>query len=182
VNIVNLITLGRLLASPVAIWLIINHEYTLAFWVFVVAGLSDAVDGFIAKRFNLETVFGKYLDPIADKVLLVSVYIALGQDGAIPTWLVILVVFRDVIIVGGAILYHTITQSLTIRPLMISKVNTAAQVMFAGLVLCGHAYGFADHWTIGALIYVVGATTLLSGGAYVVTWWRRAGAVSEVKK
>ena len=175
-NIANFISIGRLLSSPVVVWLIIKHEYQLAFWVFVIAGLSDAVDGFIAKRFDMETEFGKYLDPIADKVLLVSVYVALGLGELLPTWLVIMVVFRDVIIVGGAILYHTVTQSLTITPLIISKINTVAQVILAGWVLCAHAFGFSEHWSIEALIYSVGATTLLSGGAYVVNWSRKAAA------
>lgn len=175
-NIANIISIGRLLASPVAVWLIINQEFRLAFWVFVIAGLSDAVDGFIAKRFDMETEFGKYLDPMADKVLLVSVYVALGAGGIIPAWLVILVVFRDVIIVGGAILYHTVTQSLTVTPLIISKVNTAAQVALAALVLCAYGFGFSSHWSIEAFIYIVGGTTLLSGGAYVVTWSRKAAA------
>jgi cardiolipin synthase len=176
VNIPNFISIGRLLASPVVVWLVINQEYKLAFWVFVIAGASDAVDGLIAKRFDMETEFGKYLDPIADKVLLVSVYVALGSGGILPTWLVILVVFRDAIIIGGAILYHTVTQLLSITPLIISKINTATQVAFASLVLGAYAFGFSSHWLIEVFIYIVGATTLLSGGAYVVTWSRKAAA------
>ena len=175
-NIANFISIGRLLASPVVVWLIINREFQLAFWVFILAGASDAVDGFIAKRFDMETEFGKYLDPIADKVLLVSVFVALGSVDIFPTWLVILVVFRDIIIIGGAILYHTVTQSLTVTPLIVSKINTAAQVALASLVLCAYAFGFSAHWSIEALIYIVGVTTLLSGGAYVVTWSRKAAA------
>ena len=175
-NIANVISIGRLLATPLVVWLIINREFQLAFWVFILAGVSDAVDGFIAKRFDMETEFGKYLDPIADKVLLVSVFVALGLDGILPAWLVIMVVFRDVIIIGGAILYHTVTQSLSVTPLKISKVNTAVQVVLAGWALCAHGFGYAPHWSIDALIYIVGATTLLSGGAYVVTWSRKAAA------
>ena len=83
---------------------------------------------------------------------------------------------RDVIIIGGAILYQTVTQTLTVTPLFVSKINTAAQVVLAALVLFAHAFGFAGHWSIEALIYIVGATTLLSGGAYVVTWSRKAAA------
>jgi cardiolipin synthase len=176
VNIPNFISIGRLLSSPVVVWLIINQEYKLAFWVFVAAGVSDAIDGLIAKRFDMETEFGKYLDPIADKVLLVSVYVALGAGGVLPTWLVILVVFRDVIIIGGAILYHTVTQSLSVTPLIVSKINTAAQVALASLVLFAYAFGFSTHWSVEAFIYIVGVTTLLSGGAYVVTWSRKAAA------
>jgi cardiolipin synthase len=179
VNIANVISIGRLLASPVAVWLIINREYQLAFMVFILAGISDAVDGFIAKKFDMETELGKYLDPMADKVLLVSVYVTLGATDILPNWLVILVVFRDVIIVGGAMLYHTVAKSLTVTPLIVSKINTAAQVALAALVLCALAYGFLDHWSINALIYIVGVTTLLSGGAYVVTWSRKAAALEK---
>ena len=97
-NIPNLITLARLAAVPVIIWLILDNDMKIAFWVFFVAAISDAVDGFIAKHFNAETVFGTYLDPIADKALLVGVYLTLGNEGYLHTWLVILVVFRDLVL------------------------------------------------------------------------------------
>src|SRR6202035_4268592 len=100
-NLPNLISLGRLLLVPLAISLILDGKYWAAFWVFVVAGISDALDGFIAKRFNRRTRLGALLDPVADKAMLVSVYVALGLVHELWTWLVILVVFRDVMIVGG---------------------------------------------------------------------------------
>jgi cardiolipin synthase len=179
VNIPNTISLTRLFAVPVTIWLILIGELLPAFWLFVAAGVSDAIDGFIAKRFNCETEFGKFLDPIADKALLVGVYIALGHEGYVGTWLVIMVVFRDVIIVGGALLFQTLTQSLTMEPLMISKVNTATQIVFAALVLGLNGFGLEARVVVNVLAFVVALTTLLSGVHYVFEWSRRASAAEE---
>src|SRR5262245_53743519 len=108
----NLISLARLLAVPLAIWLILQDRYGVAFWVFAAAGASDALDGFIAKQFGLRTVIGGFLDPLADKALLMSVYVALGYRDQVDPWLVILIVSRDVLVSRGAILYAAITPSL----------------------------------------------------------------------
>jgi cardiolipin synthase len=170
----NLISLARLLAVPLAIWLILQDRYGFAFWVFAAAGASDALDGFIAKQFGLRTVLGGFLDPLADKALLMSVYVTLGYRGQVETWLVILIVSRDVLIIGGAILYQTVTQALTMQPLLISKINTAAQIALAVLLLAKLGLGMAhDYGIIDAMVAIVAATTVLSGGAYVAIWgWR----------
>ncbi|MGH6946651.1 MAG: CDP-alcohol phosphatidyltransferase family protein, partial [Kiloniellales bacterium] len=94
----NLITLARLLVVPVAVYVILTEAFVAAFWIFVLAGISDAIDGAIAKRFRVTSELGAYLDPLADKALLVSVYVTLSQVDQLPVWLVILVVFRDVLI------------------------------------------------------------------------------------
>ena len=171
----NLISLARLLAVPLAVWLILTDKFTAAFWLFVFAGVSDALDGFIAKHFGVRTMLGGYLDPLADKALLVSVYVALGYRGHIEIWLVILVVFRDVLIVGGAILYHTLTHSLKMQPLFISKLNTFAQIAFAAVLLARLGLAFDDRGLVDILVHVVAATTFLSGAAYLAIWgWRIA--------
>lgn len=170
----NLITLLRLLMVPVMVWLVMKDHMTAAFWVFVAAGVSDAVDGFIAKRFNAETVIGGFLDPLADKALLVCVYVTLGWQEHLPAWLVILVVFRDVLIVGGAILYQVITNTLTMEPILISKVNTTAQILLAGWVLGDLGLGLDARWVAEILIYIVGVTTVASGGVYVWSFGKRA--------
>jgi cardiolipin synthase len=179
VNIPNLISLGRLIAVPVIVWLILKGRMTEAFWLFVAAGVSDAVDGFIAKRFSATTVLGGYLDPLADKVLLVGVYIALGQTGWLDDWLVIMVVFRDILILGGALLFHLTTQSLSMRPIFISKVNTVCQIGLAASILGATGLGFSLGIVRDALIYIVAATTLVSGAVYVVTWSRQAAAMED---
>ncbi len=181
VNIPNFITLARMLTVPLLVWLILNDRLVPAFWIFIAAGVSDAVDGFVAKRFNSETNLGKFLDPLADKAVLVSVFVSLGYADLLETWLIILVVFRDVLIIGGAILYETLTHSLTMEPLMISKVNTVAQIVLAASALGVNAFEINDGGFIGLLVIAVAATTLLSGAAYVFTWGRRAAAM-EAKR
>ena len=131
----NAITVGRLLAVPLMVWLIVTGRMDAAFWLFVAAGISDGVDGFIAKRFKAESRLGSYLDPLADKVMLVCIYITLGVEGELSSWLVILVVFRDALIVGGALLSQLMEHPLRVRPLYISKVNTVAQILLAAVVL-----------------------------------------------
>jgi cardiolipin synthase (CMP-forming) len=173
-NLPNSITLVRLFCVPVVVWLILEDRMAAAFWVSLAASLSDAIDGIIAKRFHMETVLGGFLDPIADKALLVCVYVALGHEGYLPIWLVIMVVFRDALIIGGAILFHTLTQNLTMNPLMVSKINTVAQLILAVVVLASAAFGLNDLPLRQVLVYVVAATTFASGAAYVVGWTRLA--------
>ena len=178
-NIPNAISLGRLLAVPVTIWLIITGQLQSAFWVFVAAGVSDAVDGFVAKRFDRITGLGRYLDPLADKTLLVSIYITLGSQGHLPIWLVLLVVTRDLLIVGGALLSAVLSEQLSLHPSRISKANTAAQIALAALVLgeIGFNLSLGVISEIGA--YVVAATTTISGGNYLGTWLRRSNNVEK---
>ena len=123
-SIPNLITLARILLVPVVVWAIAAQEMLLAFGVFVAAGLSDAVDGFLAKRFNMTSELGAYLDPLADKALIVSIYVALGITEALPRWLVILVVSRDIMIVGAVMLSWLMGNPVRVRPLPVSKANS----------------------------------------------------------
>ena len=178
-NIPNLITLCRLAAVPLVIWLILDDDMMIAFWIFFFAALSDAAGGIIAKQFDMETVFGAFLDPIADKALLVGVYLTLGNEGLLPTWLVILVVFRDILIVGGALLFQTVTQSLTMQPLMISKVNTFLQLVLAIGVLFVEGFVVEDGPAIAFMGYIVAVTTVWSGVGYVVEWSQRATALES---
>ncbi len=169
-NIPNLITVARLFSVPLLVWLIVNEAMEAAFWVFVAAGVSDALDGFIAKRFGLVTKLGSYLDPIADKALLVSAFVTLGQADHVGTWLVILVVFRDVLIIGGTLLFHILGRAVEMRPLMISKFNTLMQIILVSMLLAKLGIGAPDFDLIPLLAFMVGVTTVLSGLAYVVQW------------
>jgi len=177
----NLITLGRLLSVPAAIWLVLTGELAAAFWLFVLAGLSDAVDGFIAKRLDQRSRLGALLDPIADKTLLVSMYVTLGLASHLPTWLVILVVFRDALIVGGFLLVvAALGQPMRWEPLLVSKLNTALQIALVGVVLAELGLGLALHLLASVLIYATGATTVISGMGYLVRWSRAlAGTETE---
>jgi cardiolipin synthase len=172
----NLITLARLFAVPLAVWLILQREMALAFWLFVAAGVSDAVDGFIAKRFGASSRVGAVLDPVADKALLVSVYVTLGATGFLPSWLVILVVFRDVLIVGGVLTLYVLGQEPAIRPLFVSKANTAMQILLAAAVLLNAGYGVPAPGVVTVLLWITAGTTFASGAAYVARWVRGGGA------
>lgn len=173
------ITLLRILLVPVTVYLILDSRYTPAFWLFVAAGVSDALDGFLAKRLNAVSRVGSYLDPLADKALIVAVFLSLGHMGQVPVWLVILIVFRDALIVVGAMLYQTLTQALRMEPLRISKANTAAQITLIALVLAKLGLGLAIENVTTAAFYFVAAMTFASGAAYVWTWGRRIFALED---
>ncbi len=172
----NLISLARLAAVPAVIWCVLAGENVAAFWIFLIAGLSDAVDGLIAKRLNVTSQFGAWLDPLADKALLVGTYVALTLRDALPMWLTILVVFRDVFIIGGALTVQALTQRFHVEPLMISKLNTALQIGLIVAVMAERAYfPLPPHLVVWGAA-VVAATTVLSGAAYAITWSRRVTA------
>jgi len=166
----NLITLARLLSVPLAIWLILHDRYGTAFWILIAAGLSDGLDGYIAKRFDRRTRLGALLDPIADKALLVGVYVTLGIAGQLPHWLVILVVLRDVLILGGFALIQATTAPQRLGPLFVSKVNTSVQIALVGFVLARLGLGIDEDTVTGILIAAAAVTTVLSGLSYLVRW------------
>ena len=171
-SIPNLITLGRILLVPVVVWAIAAGDMWIAFVLFVVAGVSDGVDGYLAKRFNMTTELGAYLDPLADKALIVSIYLSLGINGDIPRWLVILVVSRDILIVGGIMLSWLLGNPLKIRPLLVSKLNTVAQILFACVVLGSLGFHFDVGLVKPILMGLVAVLTLLSVAAYLAEWVR----------
>ena len=164
----NFITIARLVAVPLIVWLMIEDLYLTAVLFFALAGLSDAVDGCIAKKFDQESVLGGYLDPIADKALLVSVFVTLGFKDVLPLWLIILAVSRDILIVGAVILSWMLEKPVGMRPLWISKLNTTMQIILIALAL-GEEAGVAMLGTIvPAAIAVVAATTVLSAAGYLM--------------
>jgi cardiolipin synthase (CMP-forming) len=160
------------LLVPIVVWAIASGEMRIAFLLFMVAAISDAVDGFLAKRFGMTTELGAYLDPLADKVLIVSIYITLSINGIIPRWIVILVVSRDFMIVGAVLLSWLVDKPVTVKPLMVSKLNTAAQIIYACLVLASLGFGFDAGWLLTLAMALVGILTLLSVGFYVAEWIR----------
>src|SRR6202048_1349075 len=171
-NLPNLISLARLLMVPVTIWLIISGRYGVAFWVLVAAGISDALDGFIAQRFDPRTRLGGLLDPAADKAMLVSVYVTLGMAHQLWTWLVILVVFRDALIVGGFFFIQAGAVPKQYEPLYICNINTGMQITLVGFVLARLGLGAAPGWLDLTLSLAVAATTLASGVGYLIRWTR----------
>lgn len=172
----NLITIGRLVAVPVVVLLILEERLDLAFWIFVIAGASDGIDGWIARRFNLRSDLGAYLDAIADKSLLVAIYVSLGVELVLPRWLVVLVVSRDLLIVGAIILSWVMGRPVAVRPLTISKWNTALQILLAAIVLGDHAFAIDLNPIVAVGVWVVAGLTIASGAAYLVGWLKAMSA------
>jgi cardiolipin synthase len=169
----NLITLFRLFMVPVLVWMIVTGELYPAFFTFLVVGISDALDGWLARRFGWQTELGAYLDPIADKALLMSIYGALGALEYLPVWLVILVISRDLLIVGAFMLSWLLGREVGVHPLVIGKINTAMQIILVVVVLAEHGLQLGWMPLVKILIWTTGATTALSAAIYLVEWLRR---------
>lgn len=178
----NLICIARMaLVVPVA-WLLAQGQYAQTLWLFGVAAASDGLDGYLAKRFGWTSELGRVLDPLADKLLLVTVFIVLAVIDATPLWLAVTVVTRDVVIGVGALTYKWLFGPVRGRPTKISKINTGVQVLYV-LALVAH---LGPGWpplsvviTLGAAVFV---TTMISGIDYVITYSRRAAAVSQARR
>jgi cardiolipin synthase len=168
----NIISLLRLLLVPVIIGFVANEQWQFALYGFVIAGLSDAVDGYIARNYDLRTELGAYLDPLADKALLVSMFVTLGILGSFPFWLVTLVVTRDVLIVGGILLAWLLGSPMAMRPAKLSKLNTVGQILFVGTTLGVKAFDLdiASLLRFGGV--AVAALTLASMVVYILQWLR----------
>jgi cardiolipin synthase len=171
-SIPNLITVLRILLVPVVVWAIATDRMQVAFILFLAAAISDAVDGFLAKRFGMKTELGAYLDPLADKVLIVSIYVTLGITAVIPLWIVILVASRDIMIVGGIILSWLVDRPVAIRPHVVSKFNTGVQIFFACWVLGALGYGFDPEPVLTLVMALVAVLTLISVALYLADWAR----------
>lgn len=166
----NLITIGRLVLTPAAVAMIAEGRWRAAFAIFVVAGVSDAVDGWLAKAFRLQSELGAVLDPLADKALIVSIFTTLAITGRGPVWLAILIVARDTLILGGVGASWLLGRPIAVRPHLLSKINTAAQLLLAGLILFGEAYGIRNQTLESALIASVAALTIASASVYLRVW------------
>ena len=170
----NAISLMRIvLVAPILMY-IVQGRYGLALWLFFIAGFSDGVDGFLAKRYDWHTRIGALLDPIADKLLVGGTFITLVIVGLIPVWLAVLVLFRDVVIIGGATLYNFLIRPVEGEPTRISKLNTVLQLLFVVFVLSRAGFGWPDRIAITVVGAGVVVTVVLSGIDYVWAWARRA--------
>lgn len=172
VNLPNIITIGRLFLVPFVVAMILREQWPLAFFAFLLAGFSDAVDGFIARRFDMRSELGAYLDPLADKALLVSIYVTLAVVLVLPSWMAIVVVSRDLMIVGAVVLSWVLSNPVAINPSYLSKLNTATQIGLAGLALGAHAFAIEDQVYLDELMLVVAALTAASAAHYLGQWLR----------
>ncbi len=176
----NAITLLRLFLVPAVVYALLEGATGWALAGFVVAGLSDGVDGLIARRWPAQrSELGAWLDPLADKLLLVSVFVMLGLMQEIPLWLVVAAVTRDVLIMGAVMLADLMGRPMAMRPLAVSKANTAAQILLAAVVLTELAFAAAFGWLRLALVAVVGLLTAASAAAYLVAWLRHMSGHGE---
>ncbi|MBN8873623.1 MAG: CDP-alcohol phosphatidyltransferase family protein [Rhodospirillales bacterium] len=173
VTLPNVITFMRLCAVPASCWLVVERQFDFAFYLFVAAGLSDAVDGWLARRMGGGNMVGAVLDPVADKALLVTMYVTLAAVNVLPDWLAILVVFRDLVIVGGILVLGILGHHVAIRPLLVSKLNTTLQIGLVAAALAVSGFGLQVPLLITALVWAVAVSTLVSGAAYV---WMTATA------
>jgi cardiolipin synthase (CMP-forming) len=170
----NLISFLRILLTLPIVWLLFERQFSYALMLFAVAGFSDGLDGFLAKRFHWQSHLGGLLDPLADKALLMSSFLVLGGLGLIPVWLVMLVIFRDLTIVGGALYYHFSVEEMDAQPSLISKFNTLLQIVLVLLVVTDAGPYALPTLLLQVLVWATGLTTLVSGALYVWVWTNKA--------
>ncbi len=174
-NLPNLITLGRVILVPVVVWLLLTGQVQWAFFGFLLAGLSDAVDGYLVKRFGWHSALGAYLDPLADKLLLVSIFVTLGLLAELPSWFVIAVVSRDILIVLAVLLSWLMGNPIVMKPFAISKANTAAQIILVLLVLADEGFQLGLERTRLVVMWTTALFTVASLLAYMRAWLRHMG-------
>ena len=168
----NFITVARLLCVPALVYAMMLGEVGLAFALFLIAGISDGVDGFIARQFDQRSELGAYLDPVADKLLLVSVFVMLAWLEVLPLWFVVLVASRDVLIVAAVLVSSLMHQPVKMRPILVSKANTAFQIALALVVLGELTFGLSFGGVRNVLLYLTAGLTVLSAAAYLIEWLR----------
>lgn len=168
----NIITAGRFLAVPAVLYAMMTGAMGLALALFLLAGLSDAVDGIIARRFDQRSALGARLDPVADKLLLVGVYVVLGALGHLPTWLIVLIILRDVLILAAVAISARMGRPVAIAPLFVSKANTAVQILLALLVLVELVFEWEAGMLRSIMILLTAGLTVLSGASYLLVWTR----------
>lgn len=178
-DIPNIISVFRVLLVMPVVWLLLQEEYVGALLLFAVAGISDGLDGFLAKHYGWQSRLGSILDPLADKLLLVSCFLTLTWMGLIPLYLLLVVIARDLIIVVGGVAFHLLFGRFEMEPSYLSKGNTFFQIVFVLVTVFFHAGSGFSPWIVHTLGYIVLATTLLSGVDYVWVWGRRAIATKR---
>ena len=172
----NVISVARIILVGPIVLSLLEGRFTLAIWLFLAAGASDGLDGFLAKRFGWSSRLGGILDALADKLLLVSTFVCLWWLGLFPWWLVLSILARDLVIVIGATVYNFRIETVQPEPSLISKLNTFLQIALAAVGVVELGFGGIPGWVIQSLVWAVMRTVLLSGIGYVREWSRRARA------
>jgi cardiolipin synthase len=178
-HIPNLLTLLRMFAAPVLILCLTDRNYGLGALVFLIAGITDALDGWYAKRFDCVTPLGAILDPIADKMLIITAYFVLSLLGDIPLWLVLIVGFRDLGIVGGYLILQDIREQMLPQPSMLSKLNTVVQIVFVLVIMLNEVNWVSLSIAVDIFLWLVTVTTLVSGVHYIFRWFIRSDSATS---
>jgi len=173
----NMLTTLRLAAAPTTAGLLVAGHFNAAFGIFAVAGLSDAVDGFLAKRFGLDSPLGRVLDPIADKALMLAGFVTLALLDDVPVWLAAVVIARDVLILLGLAIAMALRAPVAVQPILLGKLCTALQVLYIGWHLASLAFEFPPAAISPGDAYLVAAVALASGFAYSAIWLKAMRAV-----
>lgn len=172
-HIPNIITVLRIFLVAPVLYYLLQHRYSLALGLFLLAGLSDGLDGFLAKHYHWQSRLGSYLDPLADKLLLVSSFLCLTWQGLLPVWLTVAVVLRDMVILSGAIAYYCLLRPFDGEPHWASKVNTFFQLLLVVSVLFTLGVRALPDGLMMLQIVIVFVTSLVSGVIYVIVWGSR---------
>ena len=173
-DIPNIISVIRLITVIPVVYLLVDQEFGWALALFAAAGISDGLDGFLAKHYGWQSRLGGILDPLADKILLVCCFLVLGAHGLIPLWLVLAVIFRDLVIVSGALLYNYRVAEVEAAPILMSKINTALQIVLVVATILDAGLLSLPGWLIESLIWACLVTVMVSGAQYVWIWSRKA--------
>ena len=173
----NLITTLRFILTPIFIIYLLNDKLLSALIVFIIAGLSDGIDGFLARALNQKTNIGAYLDPLADKILLISAFIVLPVKGLVPSWLAVIVISRDILILSGVSILFLIKEELTIKPSILSKITTCFQLLTVFIVL-SHPYFHSFLQFNIYLFWITAFVTTSSGLHYIYNWFQMIGEES----
>ncbi|QBQ56318.1 CDP-alcohol phosphatidyltransferase family protein [Nitrosococcus wardiae] len=181
-NIPNLLTVIRILLVAPLIYVLLQEDYFFALWIILVAGASDGLDGFLAKHYRWQSRLGSILDPLADKLLLISSFIVLAWLGHLPYWLVLLALGRDLAIVLGGFAYHFLVGPFEMEPVPLSKLNTLCQILLVVAIMISQLPELDIPQLTGWLIYLVALTTLLSGIQYIWHWGGQAWRASRTRK
>lgn len=170
-----MITLGRVLLVVPVVWALLGQQFEIALLLFAIAGLSDGLDGFLARRYNWYTEFGAFLDPLADKILLVSTFICLTILGVFPLWFTIIVITRDLVIFSGAIAFRLLIGPFSAHPNWLGKLCTFAQIGLGIITVFQLAFEpFSSSQLQELLIAIVTVLCIISGGQYVIEWSGKA--------
>lgn len=170
----NTITILRILLVFPVLYVLFQGNYTWGLYLFLIAGITDAVDGFLARQFNWSTRFGSIADPIADKFLMLATFVMLTYLQVLPIWLILIVIIRDLIIINGGLAYHYLIGPYRFAPSFISKINTFLQLMLITLVLFHKSYNILSYDLLEWLMYTVYLTNVLSLIHYVWVWGKKA--------